>query len=156
MWGYDDGSGRGVRSPGYTIEVQKGTATNVTYVNGLPNQHMFSSTVPDYMHAGSPVRMNTHLHGGHVAGSSDGNPYADAAEFVPRQSQTVVGEVPAARARRGARPAQPPRGRRAGGLGPSERRRAAGGVARRPAELAVGTTIVLVAAVLVAQVPGQG
>jgi spore coat protein A len=90
VWGYDDGSGRGVRSPGYTIEVQKGTATNVTYVNGLPQDHMFASTVPDYMHAGSAVRMNTHLHGGYVAGSSDGNPYDYPAEYVPGQTQTVV------------------------------------------------------------------
>jgi spore coat protein A, manganese oxidase len=86
VWGYDDGSGRGVRSPGYTIEVQKGTATNVTYVNGLPRDHMFASTVPDYMHAGSAVRMNTHLHGGYVAGSSDGNPYA----YPNQQSSTLL------------------------------------------------------------------
>jgi spore coat protein A, manganese oxidase len=79
-----------VRSPGYTIEVHKGTATNVTYVNGLPHDHMFASTVPDYMHAGSAVRMNTHLHGGYVAGSSDGNPYNYPAEYVPGQPQTVV------------------------------------------------------------------
>jgi spore coat protein A len=42
------------------------------------------------MHAGSPVRMNTHLHGGYIAGSSDGNPYANAAEFKPGQIQSVV------------------------------------------------------------------
>jgi spore coat protein A len=90
VWGYDDNSGRGVRSPGYTIEVQKGTATTVTYANALPDQHLFSSTVPDYMHAGSAVRMNTHLHGGYVAGTSDGNPYAYPAEYLPGQTQTVV------------------------------------------------------------------
>jgi spore coat protein A len=90
VWGYDDGSGRGVRSPGYVIEVQKGTATSVSYVNGLPNQHMFSSEVPHYMYSGQPVRMNTHLHGGYVAGDSDGNPYARPAEFLPGQTQTVV------------------------------------------------------------------
>ena len=90
IWGYDDFSGRGVRSPGYVVEVQKGTATTIDYVNGLPSAHMFSSEVPDYMHAGSPVRMNTHLHGGYVAGSSDGNPYAYAAEYVPGQTQSVV------------------------------------------------------------------
>jgi spore coat protein A len=90
MWGYDDFSGRGVRTPGYVIEVTKGTATRVDYVNALPATHMFSSEVPDYMHAGSPVRMNTHLHGGYVAGSSDGNPYANAAEFLPGQTQSVV------------------------------------------------------------------
>src|SRR4051812_20048671 len=83
MWGYDDGSGRGVRTPGYVIEVQKGTPTNVSYVNALPQQHMFSSEVPDYMHNGAPVRMHTHLHGGYVAGSSDGNPYQRPAEFLP-------------------------------------------------------------------------
>jgi spore coat protein A, manganese oxidase len=90
VWGYDDGSGRGMRSPGYTIEVQKGTATTVTFTNGLPSKHLFSSTVPDYMYSGSPVRMNTHLHGGYVAGASDGNPYAYPPEYLPGQTQTVV------------------------------------------------------------------
>jgi spore coat protein A len=90
VWGYDDSSGRGMRSPGYTIEAQKGTATTITFTNGLPNRHLFSSTVPDYMYSGSPVRMNTHLHGGYVAGSSDGNPYAYPPEYLPGQTQTVV------------------------------------------------------------------
>ena len=90
VFGYDDGSGRGVTTPGYTIEVVKGTPTSVTYVNALPARHLFDNEVPDYMHAGSPVRMSTHLHGGHVAGSSDGNPYANPAEYVPGQVQNVV------------------------------------------------------------------
>src|SRR3954466_9124955 len=90
VWGYDDNSGRGVASPGYTIEVQKGTPTKVSYVNALPAQHMFDNVVPDYMHAGTPVRMNTHLHGGHVLGSSDGNPYQYTAEYQPGQIQSVV------------------------------------------------------------------
>ena len=90
VFGYDDGSGRGVTTPGYTFEVVKGTPTSVTYLNGLPDQHLFDNEVPDYMHAGSPVRMNTHLHGGHVAGASDGNPYAYPAEYLPGQAQSVV------------------------------------------------------------------
>jgi spore coat protein A len=90
IWGYDDGSGRGVASPGYTIEVQKGTPTTVSFTNALPAQHMFDSVVPDYMHAGSAVRMNTHLHGGYVSAESDGNPYEYAAEYLPGQVQTVV------------------------------------------------------------------
>jgi len=90
VFGYDDNSGRGLASPGYTLEVQKGTATKVSFVNALPARHLFSSEVPDYMHSGAPVRMNTHLHGAHVAGSSDGNPYAYAAEYRPGQIQSVV------------------------------------------------------------------
>ncbi len=90
IWGYDDGSGRGVRTPGYVIEARTGTATTVSYVNGLPARHMFASEVPDYMYAGKPVRMNTHLHGGYVAGVDDGNPYANPAEYLPGQTQTVV------------------------------------------------------------------
>jgi spore coat protein A len=90
MWGYDDNSGRGVRTPGYVIEAKKGTPTTVNYVNGLPAAHLFDSVVPDYMYAGAPVRMNTHLHGGWVAGGSDGNPYASPAEYLPGQTQTVV------------------------------------------------------------------
>src|SRR4051812_28335614 len=90
IWGYDDNSGRGVASPGYTIEVQKGTPTKVSYVNALPAKHMFHNEVPDYMHAGAPVRMNTHLHGGHVLGASDGNPYQYPAEYRPGQIQSVV------------------------------------------------------------------
>jgi spore coat protein A, manganese oxidase len=90
VWGYDDNSGRGVTSPGYTLEVQKGTATKVSFVNALPGQHLFANEVPDYMHQPAPVRMNTHLHGGYVAGASDGNPYAGPAEFKPGQIQSVV------------------------------------------------------------------
>src|ERR1700750_983862 len=90
VFGYDDNSGRGLASPGYTIEAQKGTATKGRFVNALPAQRVFDSVVPDYMHAGTPVRMNTHLHGAHVAGSSDGNPYAYAAEYQPGQIQSVV------------------------------------------------------------------
>jgi spore coat protein A len=90
VWGYDDNSGRGVVSPGYTLEVKKGTPTKVSFVNALPAQHMFDNEVPDYMHAGTPVRMNTHLHGGYVAGSSDGNPYQGPAEYRPGQIQSVV------------------------------------------------------------------
>jgi spore coat protein A len=90
VWGYDDNSGRGVASPGYTLEVQKGTATKVSFVNALPQSHLFDNEVPDYMYAGSPVRMNTHLHGGYVAGSSDGNPYDGPAEYKPGQIQSVV------------------------------------------------------------------
>jgi len=90
VFGYDDNSGRGLTSPGYTLEVQKGTATKVSFVNALPARHLFSSEVPDYMHSGAPVRMNTHLHGAHVAGSSDGNPYAYAAEYRPGQIQSAV------------------------------------------------------------------
>jgi spore coat protein A len=90
VWGYDDNSGRGVTSPGYTLEVQKGTATKVSFVNALPGQHLFDSVVPDSMHAPAPVRMNTHLHGGYVAGSSDGNPYQYPTEYRPGQIQDVV------------------------------------------------------------------
>ena len=90
VFGYDDNSGRGLASPGYTIEVQRNTATKVSFVNALPAKHLFDSEVPDYMYSGAPVRMNTHLHGAHVAGSSDGNPYAYAAEYRPGQIQSVV------------------------------------------------------------------
>jgi spore coat protein A, manganese oxidase len=90
VFGYDDNSGRGLASPGYTIEVQKGTATKVSFVNALPARHLFDNDVPDYMHSGTPVRMNTHLHGGYVAGASDGNPYQYPAEYRPGQIQSVV------------------------------------------------------------------
>ncbi len=90
VWGYDDGSGRGVRSPGYLIEVRQGRATTVSFVNDLPKEHLFSSVVPDYMYTGKAVRMNTHLHGGYVSALSDGNPYAYPAEYLPGDKQHVV------------------------------------------------------------------
>ena len=90
VFGYDDNSGRGVVSPGYTIEARKGTPTRVDFVNALPARHLFDSVVPDPMHPGGPVRMNTHLHGGYVAGASDGNPYQDPGEYRPGQIQSVV------------------------------------------------------------------
>ena len=98
FFGYDDNSGRGVASPGYTLEVQKGTATKVSYVNALPATHLFDSVVPDYMHAGAPVRMNTHLHGAHVAGSSDGNPTRTRPSTSPGRSRTS--SIPTTRTRR--------------------------------------------------------
>jgi spore coat protein A, manganese oxidase len=90
VFGYDDNSGRGVASPGYTIEARKGTPTRVDFVNALPARHLFDSVVPDPMHPAGPVRMNTHLHGGYVAGASDGNPFQDAGEYRPGQIQSVV------------------------------------------------------------------
>ena len=36
VFGYDDNSGRGLTSPGYTVEVRKGTPTRIDYVNALP------------------------------------------------------------------------------------------------------------------------
>jgi spore coat protein A, manganese oxidase len=90
VWGYDDASGRGVASPGYVVEVQKGTPTTVRYGNALPGRHLFDNVVPDPMHAPAPVRTNAHLHGGFVAGASDGNPYADPREYKPDEVQTVT------------------------------------------------------------------
>src|SRR5438270_14053929 len=43
FFGYDDNSNRGVRTPGYVIEAQKGTATTIDFVNNLPATHLFDS-----------------------------------------------------------------------------------------------------------------
>ena len=93
FWAYDDGSGLGGQagSFGMAVVAQSGTATRrQLYTSQLPD------TYPDWIPVdtrltplGNQVRMMTHLHGGFVAGDSDGNPAITPNGFGPGDTQTV-------------------------------------------------------------------
>jgi spore coat protein A len=98
VWGYSGGGYNGYLGP--TVEAVKGTPTTVSYVNNLPEQHLFPiPTLPqvqeadqqmDVSQAAMDTRILTHLHGGHITARADGNPYATPDEFVSGQTQTVT------------------------------------------------------------------
>jgi spore coat protein A len=98
IWAYDDGhnglDGQ-AGSFGMAVAAQSGTPVEMTFTNNLP------SVYPDWIPVdprltpfrnpdGSPqVRVMTHLHGGFVAGGSDGNPAATPQLFQRGQTQSV-------------------------------------------------------------------
>ena len=92
LWAYDDGSGLAGQfgSFGMAVVGQSGTPLTVRYTHGLPD------TYPDWIPVdtrltpfGNQLRLMTHLHGGFVAGDSDGNPAATPNAFGPGETQTV-------------------------------------------------------------------
>jgi len=88
LWGYDDGV-TGPTAPGPTIEVRSGVPVQVDWVNDLPRTHLFGID-PALTGGDTRVRSLTHLHGGEVSGTSDGNPYATPLPgFLPGQTQTA-------------------------------------------------------------------
>jgi spore coat protein A len=93
LWAYDDGSGLAGQagSFGMAVVAQSGTPLTVEYTNALPG------TYPDWLPVdtrltplGNEVRLMTHLHGGFVAGSSDGNPAVTPNGFGAGDTQTVI------------------------------------------------------------------
>jgi spore coat protein A len=92
LWAYDDGSGLAGQagSFGMAVVAQSGTPLQVSYANHLPE------TYPDWIPVdtrltplGNHVRVMTHLHGGFVAGDSDGNPEVTPNGFGFGDTQTV-------------------------------------------------------------------
>jgi len=92
LFAYDDGSGLAGQagSLGPAIVAQKGVGLNVSFTNMLP------ATYPSWIPVdtrltplGNEVRVMTHLHGGFVAGDSDGNPVITPNGFGRRQTQRV-------------------------------------------------------------------
>jgi spore coat protein A len=85
VWGYNGGY------LGPTFVVRSGEGIHVRWFNDLPTTHLLQSSI-DYTLDSTTltdVRAVTHLHGGHVADTSDGGPDA---WFLPGQS--VVYEYP--------------------------------------------------------------
>ena len=68
IWGFDDNSGRGTSSPGYTYQAFYGTPQLTRNINSLPNTTMTNNTG-----FGNP-QVSTHLHNAHNPSESDGNP----------------------------------------------------------------------------------
>jgi spore coat protein A, manganese oxidase len=92
LWAYDDGSGLAGQSGsfGMAVVARSGTPLEVSYTNHLPE------TYPDWIPVdtrltplGNEVRLMTHLHGGFVAGDSDGNPAVTPDGFGRGQTQRV-------------------------------------------------------------------
>src|SRR5512132_215652 len=77
VWAYDDGSGLGGQAGSFGMAevAQTGTPLTATYTNDLPE--IYPDRIPvdtRLTPLGDEVRVMTHLHGGFVAASSDGNP----------------------------------------------------------------------------------
>jgi spore coat protein A, manganese oxidase len=92
IWAYDDGSGLSGQagSFGMAVVAQSGTPIQASFTHNLPD------TYPDWLPVdtretplGNHVRLMTHLHGGFVAGDSDGNPAITPNGFGPGETQTV-------------------------------------------------------------------
>ena len=92
LWAYDDGSGLAGQSGsfGMAVVAQSGTPLTVSFLHDLPE------TYPEWLPVdtrltplGDHVRLMTHLHGGFVAGDSDGNPAVTPNGFGPGEIQSV-------------------------------------------------------------------
>jgi spore coat protein A, manganese oxidase len=92
VWAYDDGSGLSGQagSFGMAVVAQSGAPLTISFTHNLP------STYPEWLPVdtretplGNQVRLMTHLHGGFVAGDSDGNPALTPNGFGPGDTQTV-------------------------------------------------------------------
>src|SRR5579864_7056180 len=68
IWGFDDNSGRGTMSPGYTYQAFYGTPQLTRNINSLPATTQVNNTG-----FGMP-QVTTHLHNAHNPSESDGNP----------------------------------------------------------------------------------
>ena len=104
VWAYGGWNGSavvGASYPGPTLVVRRGVPVTVTYFNRLPAGALFPESDPvilDHLRAGGhagaipPVRVNTHLHGGHISAAADGNPHHVplAHEITPGGSQTMT------------------------------------------------------------------
>ena len=92
FWAYDDGSGLAGQagSFGMAMIAESGVPLEVSYTNDLPETYPSWIPVdPRLTPLGDQVRLMTHLHGGFVAGDSDGNPAVTPDGFGPGQTQTV-------------------------------------------------------------------
>lgn len=68
IWGFDDNSGRGTSSPGYTYQAFYGTPQLTRNINSLPATTQVNNTG-----FGMP-QVTTHLHNAHNPSEADGNP----------------------------------------------------------------------------------
>jgi spore coat protein A len=92
IWAYDDGSGLvgQAGSFGMAVVAESGTPLEISFTHNLPA--IYPSWLPvDTRETplGDQVRLMTHLHGGFVAGTSDGNPWLTPNGFGPGETQTV-------------------------------------------------------------------
>jgi spore coat protein A len=92
VWAYDDGSGLAGQAGSFGLAVLATTGTPVTahFINGLPATYPSWIPVdPRLSPFGNQIRLLTHLHGGFIAGESDGNPAVTPHGFGRGEAQTV-------------------------------------------------------------------
>jgi spore coat protein A len=92
LWAYDDGSGLAGQagSFGMAVVAQSGTPLDVSFTHDLPSTYPAWIPVDTRLTPlGDQVRLMTHLHGGFVAGDSDGNPAVTPDGFGPGETQSV-------------------------------------------------------------------
>jgi spore coat protein A len=93
LWAYDDGSGLAGQagSFGMAVVAQSGVPLQVTFTHQLPETYPPWIPVDTRLTPlGDQVRLMTHLHGGFVAGDSDGNPAVTRNGFGPGETQSVL------------------------------------------------------------------
>ena len=92
LWAYDDGSGLGGQagSFGMVVVAHSGTPISASFRNELPAFYPGWLPVDTRLTPrGREVRVLTHLHGGFVAGDSDGNPAVTPDGFGPGDTQSA-------------------------------------------------------------------
>lgn len=96
VWGYQpEGGAAPGRSTylGPTLVARRGTPVEVTFRNQLPTQPLFPADPALVPPAAADCRIHTHLHGGRVAATEDGNPFDAYAggepEVAPGGEQTT-------------------------------------------------------------------
>jgi spore coat protein A len=93
FWAYDDGTGLSGQagSFGMAVVAQSGTPLQIRFTNDLPVTYPAWIPVdPRLTPLDNLVRVMTHLHGGFVAATSDGNPAITPNGFGPGETQTVI------------------------------------------------------------------
>jgi spore coat protein A, manganese oxidase len=93
LWAYDDGSGLAGQAGSFGMAVvgQTGTPLEISFTHELPAEYPSWLPIDTRLTPrGREVRLMTHLHGGFVAGASDGNPVVTPEGFGPGNTQTVV------------------------------------------------------------------
>jgi len=92
LWAYDDGSGLDGQSGSFGMAVvgESGTPLEVSFTHELPDKYPPWIPVDTRLTPlGDEVRLMTHLHGGFVAGASDGNPAVTPNGFGQGETQSV-------------------------------------------------------------------
>jgi spore coat protein A len=92
LWAYDDGTGLAGQagSFGMAVVAESDTPLTVSFTHDLPTEYPAWIPVDRRLTPrGNEVRLMTHLHGGFVAGDSDGNPVVTPDGFGHGETQTV-------------------------------------------------------------------
>jgi spore coat protein A len=93
IWAYDDGTGLGAQagSFGLVVSARSGTPISMTFRHARPATYPERLPVDErFTPLGRQVRTLTHLHGGFVAGGSDGNPAITPQGYGPGETQLIT------------------------------------------------------------------